>query len=390
MDKLSLEDSLSILIPSEQTAKTKSPVRIPKVIDIKDDEIEEIEDPVEDMYSTFTIESESNSSKNLTPKRFKVEAPKTPKRKILKKTDSVSSESDSESDSERTVYDLLKDYRYTILKYIYDEDTRKILYLICFDPNGQVLFVELNNTVDMPEDDHTVVKICPLKNSNITSSYKNSIREKMNLTLNGVVLFDGIEYCFLKKNSDSEIYEDYYETVEEESQEGKTMPETYVIVNIDDIKQDPLEVLEVTKNGYQIIQQHQLFSNKETLNDIISSVNNLSQSLKNFDTIYKNASTNLTNDWSVLSTFCKTYYEKYSKQTLTDEEKGKFDKVSVNMFLRFQTFNKQIEKIDNMFPIKKMVEEAADQLNETSMRIAEKDKETTGYIFSMEDLDVLI
>ena len=92
----------------------------------------------------------------------------------------------------------------------------------------------------------------------------------------------------------------------------------------------------------------------------------------------------------LLSTFCKTYYEKYSKQTLTDEEKGKFDKVSVNMFLRFQTFNKQIEKIDNMFPIKKMVEEAADQLNETSMRIAEKDKETTGYIFSMEDLDVLI
>ena len=97
----------------------------------------------------------------------------------MKKTDSVSSESDSESDSERTVYDLLKDYRYTILKYIYDEDTRKILYLICFDPNGQVLFVELNNTVDMPEDDHTVVKICPLKNSNIISSYKNSIREKL-------------------------------------------------------------------------------------------------------------------------------------------------------------------------------------------------------------------
>ena len=70
--------------------------------------------------------------------------------------------------------------------------------------------------------------------------------------------------------------------------------------------------------------------------------------------------------------------------------KIKFDKVSVNMFLRFQTFNKQIEKIDNMFPIKKMVEEAADQLNEISLRLDEKDRETTGYIFSMEDLDVLI
>jgi len=383
MDKLSLEESLNILIPSEQE-KSKSPVRIPKVIDVNEDEIDEIEEPAEDMYSTYTVETEENTSKNLTPKRFKVEAPKTPKRKILNK------ENSEDDDNEQDVYDLLKDYRYTILKYVYDEESQKILYLICFDPNGQVLFVELNSAINMPEDNHTTVNIYPLKNSNISSSYKNSIREKMNLTLNGVVLFDGIEYCFLKKNNSSEIYEDYYETVEEETQETKTMPETYVIVNIDDIKADPLEVLETTKNGYQIIQQHQLFSNKETLNDIIGSVNNLSQSLKNFDTIYKRASTNLTKDWSVLSTFCKTYYEKYSNQELTDEEKIKFDKVSVNMFLRFQTFNKQIEKIDNMFPIKKMVEEAADQLNEISLKLDEKDRETTGYIFSMEDLDILI
>ena len=384
MDKLSLEESLNILIPSEQS-KPKSPVRIPKVIDVNDDEIDEIDEPVEDIYSTYTVESQENTSKNLTPKRFKVEAPKTPKRKILNK-----SKTDDDDDDEQDVYDLLKDYRYTILKYIYDEDSQKILYLICFDPNGQVLFVELNNAIDMPEDNHTTVNIYPLKNSNIAGSYKNSIREKMNLTLNGVVLFDGIEYCFLKKNNSSEIYEDYYQTVEEETQESKTMPETYVIVNIDDIKAEPLEVLETTKTGYQIIQQHQLFSNKETLNEIIGSVNNLSQSLKNFDTIYKRASSNLTKDWSVLSTFSKTYYESYSKQELTDEDKIKFDKVSVNMFLRFQTFNKQIEKIDNMFPIKKMVEEAADQLNEISLRLDEKDRETTGYIFSMEDLDVLI
>ena len=386
MDKLSLEESLNILIPEGKTTNLKSPVRIPKVIDVNEDEIDEIESPVEDIYSAYTVENEENNSKNLTPKRFKVEAPKTPTRKILNKDTGVEEQDADEQD----IYGLLKDYRYTILKYIYDEDTSNILYLICFDPNGQVLFVELNNSIDIPDEDHNLVKICPLKNTNISNSYKNSIREKMNLTLNGIVLFDGIEYCFLKKNNDSEIYEDYYETIEEETQESKTMPETYVIVNIDDIKNEPLEVLEITKNGYQIIQQHQLFSNKETLNEIITSVNNLSQSLKNFDTIYKKASTNLTNDWAVLSTFCKTYYEKYSKQELTNEEKIKFDKVSVNMFLRFQTFNNQIEKIDNMFPIKKTVEEASDKLNEISLKIDEKDKETTGYIFSMEDLDILI
>ena len=382
MDKLSLEESLSILMPSEEVSK-KSPVRIPKVLEVENEEIDEIESPVEDMYSSYTLESEDHKSGNLTPKRFKVEAPKTPTRKIL-------SEDEDSKEDKRNIYDLLKDYRYTILKYIYDEDTKKVLYLVCFDPNGQVLFVELNDLIDTPEEDHVTVKIYPLKKTNISHSYKNSIREKMNLTLNDIVLFDGLEYCFLKKNSDSEIYEDYYETIEEEVQEGKNMPETYVVINIDDIKTDPLEVLENTKNGYQIIQQHQLFSNKETLNDIINSVNNLSQCLKNFETIYKRTSTNLTNDWSVLSTFCKTYYEKYSNQELTDEEKTKFDKVSVNMFLRFQSFNKQIEKIDSMFPIKKMVEEASDQLNEVSLKLDEKDKQTTGYIFSLEDLDILV
>ena len=103
MDKLSLEESLNILIPSEQI-KTKSPVRIPKVIDVNNEEIDEIDEPAEDMYSTYTVETEESTSKNLTPKRFKVEAPKTPKRKILNKEK-------LDDDNEQDVYDLLKDYR---------------------------------------------------------------------------------------------------------------------------------------------------------------------------------------------------------------------------------------------------------------------------------------
>ena len=77
----------------------------------------------------------------------------------------------------------------------------------------------------------------------------------------------------------------------------------------------------------------------------------LNKQMKNFDKSYKKYANNLVDDWSLLGSFAKDYYVKYGKKELNEIDKNKFDKVSLNMYARFQNFNEHIFMIQDILPL---------------------------------------
>ena len=62
----------------------------------------------------------------------------------------------------------------------------------------------------------------------------------------------------------------------------------------------------------------------------------------------KNITKDIVDDWKRLSSYSSDYYDKFTRDELDQEEKENFDKVTVNMFARFQLFNEQVEKVDSL------------------------------------------
>ena len=60
------------------------------------------------------------------------------------------------------------------------------------------------------------------------------------------------------------------------------------------------------------------------------------------------------------------------------------------MFLRFQAFNKQIDYIDNMYPVKQAINEGSKKIEETKEKLVQKDKEISGNVFSLDELDFIL
>ena len=382
MNKLSLEDSLKLLAPVEDKDDDFVPVEKVTTVKKKRSKKEKvINSPVrinnieEDLE---TLDNDETMELSIKEETFNIETPRTPTRekKDLEEVDTINE-----------IYDFLKEYRYTVLKYIRNKETNNILYVLCFDPNGQVIFVKLNKKYKNKKTEHNIVDVFPQKNGNIDSSYKTAIKERIPQELSGIVLFDGLEYNVMIRDNYGDLNEYYYHLFKE-VEEIQNLPETYIIIHIDDIKKDAQEILNISKHGYQVIQKQQLLTNKETLNGIIESVNKLSMTLQSFETIYKNFTKNLTDDWSILSSYSKEYYKKYVNGNLKEEEKEKYDRVSANMFLRFQTFNDQINNIDNMFPIKKIVDEATEKINHTSKKLIDKDRDVSGNVFNVDEINI--
>lgn len=380
MNVLSLEESLKLLAPDNDDEndiqKDEKPIITKKKKKEKEEKIikspvriNNIDEDFENLYGEKTMELSINEEK------YNIETPRTPTREKI------------DLDDISNVYEFLKEYRYTVLKYIRNKETNNIMYALSFDPNGQVIFIKLDKKYKNNKKDHKIIDVFPQKQGSIDNSFKTAIKERIPQELSGIVLFDGIEYNIMLKDDSGDLNEYYYHLFKE-VEEIQNLPETYIIINIEDIEKGAEEILQISKQGYQVIQTQQLMTNKETLNGIIESVNNLSLTLQNFETIYKNFTKNLTDDWSILSSYSKEYYKKYVDGRLKEEEKEKYDRVSANMFLRFQTFNHQINNIDNMFPIKKIVDDATNKINQTSKKIIEKDKNVSGNVFNVDEIDI--
>jgi len=410
MNKLSLEESLKLLAPAEDEEEqeqieikpkrkarkrvktpSRSPVRIPKVSPTKKYSPSEKIVAIENNKSLYQealdeleqeqieIQQEEKKVAPHTPTRFTVETPRTPtaKFKTLAKQD---------LDLEQK----LKDYRYSIIKYLIDEDTNSIKYVICFDPNGQIIFVALDKKARTDCQTDKSVQIIKYDHLPTLGSYQTALLEKITLDMRGLVFYQDDSYYFSLRSDSGDFESEYYLLGDQSSLEALDMSQTYLVLSLTELEKEPHYMINASKKNYQIIQQQQLLTNKTTFSHLIDSMEKLNKQMKSFDKSYKKYANNLVDDWSLLGSFAKDYYYKYGQGKLGEDDKEKFDNVSVNMYARFQNFNEHIFMVQELLPLAAEVNKISVALAEKQDIIQEKDKKYSGRIISTNEINNLI
>ena len=271
----------------------------------------------------------------LTPKRFKMFSPKSIRKHEEKKR--------------KTLKDLknsFRNVRYTPIKYITNEENLK--YILAFDPNGEIVFVELENEDFNIFDENKVIKI-EYKDEDIimSTSFVEGIKNKMSMDVFGVVMFDGLDYCILKRDEDYNIVSEKYTTIST-NQKNSYLPSAYAVVSFTEMIKNPEESIARTKHTYNIIQNQQLTYCKETIKTLMETTKNLTKLLYKFDEVYKQVTIDTIKDWRVLSEKSEKFYSIFVEEELSDKDKESFDKVSLNMFARFQLFNDQVDSVSGL------------------------------------------
>ena len=92
-------------------------------------------------------------------------------------------------------------------------------------------------------------------------------------------------------------------------------------------------------------------------------------------------------DWNVMGSQAKEFYKKYSDQTLEEDEREEYDKISINMFLRFQFFNQNIELMDKLQSIKNYLDQTTGVLSDAIDEIGEKDENVRHKLVERDEID---
>ena len=118
-----------------------------------------------------------------------------------------------------------------------------------------------------------------------------------------------------------------------------------------------------------------------------TSATELSNDLQTFKNLYEEFNHNLSKDWKVLSDYSNDYYVKYMDGKLEENEKEKFDLVSVNLFLRFQTFSDLVNRIDNIYEIKSLLDKASHKIKSLNKKIDKKNIKISDNILTIEEAE---
>ena len=163
----------------------------------------------------------------------------------------------------------------------------------------------------------------------------------------GVVMFDGVDYCILKRDEDYNIISEKYTTVST-NQKNAHLPSAYAVVSFSEMITNPEESIARTKHTYNIIQNQQLTYCKETIRTLMETTKNLTKLLYKFDEVYKQVTIDTIKDWRVLSEKSEHFYSIFVEEELSEQDNESFDKVSLNMFARFQLFNDQVDNVSGL------------------------------------------
>jgi hypothetical protein len=212
----------------------------------------------------------------------------------------------------------------------------------------------------------------------------------MSIEVQGVVFYNGLEYVFALHHNNGTIENIKYKLFNHKNKTKMIMCYTYTVIKLSEIEKEAGYVLDITKRNYQLTQQQQQLINKNTCDNLITSANNLNGNIKKFTYLYNNFSNNIIDDWAQLGIWSVDYYEKYGQGNLTDSEKEKYDKISVNMFCRFQAFNEQMLLINQLNDIIPDIDKSSQVINKLCEEIETKDNRISGNIIEAEDLNVSI
>ena len=68
-------------------------------------------------------------------------------------------------------------------------------------------------------------------------------------------------------------------------------------------------------------------------------------------------------------------------------DKKSFDQVSINMFIRFQIFNDQIEQVDSLSKTIEKINEAIEIINTATDGLVEKDEKLTNKVVEFDEVE---
>ena len=429
MNVLSLEDSLNMLSstttksPSPQPVKKRgrrskkvlssptniSPVRIPNEADTKkrkprtkkepkkekkekkkekkevveeltdhsNDKLEKTEESNDEVEIREVTETNVSSNKIIaSPKR---QVPVSPVREEKEE------ELEVENIPSINISELLENLRYKILRYLRNKSTGKVDYIICYDANGQLVFIETRDNVEY--ESPKLVNVEELdETEDEMDSYVLNFKEKMSVNINGLVIFNGTEYTILKKNDLGEIITKKYQLVSESKK--LNLPQIYSLLSLEEIQLDGLTVLRNTNRSYKIIQDEQWNNSKTTLSEIKKSIDLLNSSISDFESEYLKYINGIMNDWRTLSKHSNTFYKKFAKNELTSGESENFKLISLNMLSRFETFSRSINVIENLSEIVNDVYKSSIHTNEITEMLRERNKRI-GKILQEDEIEIM-
>ena len=325
--------------------------------------------------SDHEVELKTSKLTSLTPKRFKVKFPKSPK----KHRDTLE------------IKKKLVSLRYNIIKFIFNEEDSSINYVICFDPNGELVFVDVEDEKVKVFDEEKILRI-NYKDDSLTMSpsFMEGIRNKLTFDVYGVIFYDGIDYCIMKRNDEGTIISDNYTTLEETVKERSSIPYCYSIVKYSTLVADPLEAIKSTKSSYQIIQNQQIKSTKFTIEHLMNITKSLTEKIYQFDRKYKEVTKDIIDDWSQLSSYASNFYSSFHKGELDKSDKESFDQVSINMFVRFQIFNEQVEEVDTLHHVVDKINGSIYALENIITNLHNKNEKLKNKMITVDEMDQYI
>ena len=363
------EDERETQVSEEDESEDEEELEVKSVA-----ESEEFQDSEEELKEEIEITTRKGIQ-TLTPKRFKIKFPKSP---VVRKEITE-------------ITEKLTNYRYNIIKFIFNEENSLIDYVICFDPNGEIVFVELDKEKVKVFDEEKIIKINYKDEGNsMSSSFIEGVRNKMTYDVYGVVFFDGIDYVIMKRDSEGTIVSDTYTTVDTSLDKKANIPFVYSIIKLSHLLKSPLETIKRTKLTYQVIQNQQINTNKTTIRNLMDTTKELTDKIYHFDKVYKRVTKDTVMDWKTLSTYASDYYGKFHDDELSDEDKESFDQVTVNMFVRFQIFNEQVENVNNLYKAIDRINHSIFTINETILRLEEKNDKIKNRIIDIDEMQEYI
>ena len=272
---------------------------------------------------------------------------------------------------------VLKRNYFNVVRYI--ENNGVLLYAVTYDPNGQVVYIELDGDDSSAVTGYQTTNYSRKEYIEFPFGLKEYYKNKINGQIYGVVLTRGENICFLTKTDNGDIVERYYGNEEET---GKI--DCYCVYKFSDIEEDLENSLQSISYTYEMIQQHQLMTNKEAFKNAMEEINKIHIYSQEFDKIYKKFTQNILDDWSRFSTISIDYIDKLFEEGLTDEETNKFNHISNNLFARFQAFNKITNVLEDLkqipaslLPVKLKLKEAIEMFEKDNYIIATKILDTT-------------
>jgi hypothetical protein len=272
----------------------------------------------------------------------------------------------------------------TVIRYIRDGDN--LLYAVTYDPNGQVVFVEL----DSPETATTKGTDVMVLEKQDFIDYPFALREyykdKLNGQMYGVVLTRGENMCLLTRSDDGDVEESFYGA----RQSLNNSINVYCVYKQTDISEDLDRSIQAIVTTYEMIQQRQLGVNKELYTETIKDVKEVYKYICDFDKIYQQYSTNILDDWSRFSNVANDYIDKFLEEDLTEDEVEKFSHIKANLFARFQAFNSISTTVCEISEAKKTLLTMKNLLKDGIEEFKNSNYKLYGKILTPDQVDILV